>query len=257
MKIINKSVMLLKTQKGVIETDQYEKLLKSHDFKVKQVNTLIFKYHDLSELNNKLKNCNDYSGILLSSPRCVEAVYLSSGEKQLDSSWRTKLNYTVGEATHLAALERLGIDCRGKESGNAKNLSEIIMKENTGAVKPFLFPHGNLKTDTLKIELGRSNIGVEGVLVYDTLANPNIEEDFRLATCDFTNFPEYVVFFSPSGVRSSIELFRRVPDCLEKIKFIAIGPVTETAMKEENIVPEGVAASPNPTEVLNLLMKKL
>lgn len=141
-----------------------------------------------------------------------------------------------------------------------------------GTVKPFLFPHGNLKTDTLKVELGKSNIDIEGVLVYDTLANPNIEKDFRVVTNDFTMFPEYVIFFSPSGVRSSIELFRKVPDCIEKIKvkkiisidqsiltfryqFIAIGPVTESAMNEEDIKVTGVAANPNPNEVLKLIMK--
>ncbi|XP_045473579.1 uroporphyrinogen-III synthase-like [Harmonia axyridis] len=253
--IIEKSVMLLKTQKGLVETDQYKKLLESHGLEVKQVNTLIFKFYNLNELSAKLKNHDDYSGILLSSPRCVEAVYSSLNEKQLDPSWRTKNNYTVGEATHLAALQRLGIDCRGKESGNAKNLSEIILKENLGTAKPFLFPHGNLKTDTLKIELGKSNIDIEGVLVYDTLANPNIEEDFRIATNDFTEFPEYVVFFSPSGVRSSIKLFRKVPEIEKTIKFIAIGPVTTAAMIEERIRVTDEAASPNPTEVLNLIIK--
>lgn len=130
MKVLKKSVLLLKTQKGLIEADQYEKLLISHGFEVKQVNTLIFQFHDLKELAEKLKNYDDYSGMLLSSPRCVEAIYMASEGKQLDPSWRTKQNYTVGEATHLAGYQKLGIDCKGKESGNAKNLSQIILRVN-------------------------------------------------------------------------------------------------------------------------------
>ncbi|KAL3268706.1 hypothetical protein HHI36_007808 [Cryptolaemus montrouzieri] len=219
MTILKRSVMLLKTQKALSQKDEYEELLKFHNFTVKQVNTLVFNFYNLPTLKTKLDNSDDYSGILLSSPRCVEAVHLALNKNKLDSSWKTNhKNYVVGEATHSEALQKLDLDCRGKESGNAKNLSQIIVEENVGSKRPFLFPHGNLKTDTLKHELNKFNISIEGVLVYDTLANPAVEEEFRMATNDYMEFPEYVVYFSPSGVRSSIEYFRKKPDYLEKIQ---------------------------------------
>ncbi|KAK9877272.1 hypothetical protein WA026_017663 [Henosepilachna vigintioctopunctata] len=255
MRILENFVILLKAQRGLEESDSYEKLLNSHGYVVKQVNTLVFEFHDLSELKEKLESSKKYSGLLLSSPRCVEAVYFALNKNKLESSWHGKHNYAVGEATHLVALKKLGINCRGKESGNAKNLSSIVAKENIGTDKPFLFPHGNLKTDTLKIELSKSNISIEGVLVYDTLSNPNIEEEFADVTEKFTLFPEYIIFFSPSGVRSSVEILRKSPGCLNKMKCIAIGPVTETSMKEENFNIYGVAASPNPEEVLNIIKR--
>lgn len=77
-------------------------------------------------------------------------------------------------------------------------------------VKPFLFPHGNLKTDTLNNELAKARLIMDNVLVYETVANPQIEREFSLATRQLTELPEFVVFFSPSGLTSTIDLIRAV-----------------------------------------------
>lgn len=73
-------------------------------------------------------------------------------------------------------------------------------------------PHGNLKTDTLSRELGQYGISLENVLVYETVANPDIEKEIIETTHNYQNIPEFIVFFSPSGVSSSINFLKMVPD---------------------------------------------
>lgn len=84
--------------------------------------------------------------------------------------------------------------------------------------KPFLFPHGNLKTDTLRTHFSKVGIGLGEVLVYETIPNPNLRKELADTTADFTQIPEYVVFFSPSGVQSSISLIRAIDADLSLVK---------------------------------------
>lgn len=88
-------------------------------------------------------------------------------------------------------------------------------------MKPFLFPHGNLKTDTLSRELGHSGISMDDVLVYDTEANPDIEKEIAEVTDNYQNIPEYIVFFSPSGLTSCVDFLKKVPN-FEDVKVFRI-----------------------------------
>ncbi|RZC42704.1 uroporphyrinogen-III synthase, partial [Asbolus verrucosus] len=249
MPLIKNTVLLLKSERSEGTRDKYEDLLRSNSFEVIQVKTLSFQYKNIDILRQKLLNPENFSGIVLSSPRCVNATHQALNKEKLRELWNAKANFTVGETTHEEALEKLGIECKGKETGNAKNLAQLIIKDSPNYSKPFLFPHGNLKTDTLKLELGKENLEVEGVLVYDTLPNPDIENDLSKATNEFTKIPEFVVFFSPSGFRNSIPYLRKIQD-FDLMKIVAIGPVTELALQEEKLRVYSVAKSPTPEEVL-------
>ncbi|XP_056634430.1 uroporphyrinogen-III synthase-like [Diorhabda sublineata] len=250
------TVLLLKTQIKEQSVDKYEQLLVANGFAVKQVNTLVFQYKNLELLTKKL-NCSDcYSGIIFSSPRCVQAVYLAYQNSQADiSSWKLKKNFAVGAATSKEALEKLGLECKGQESGSAENLLNFILKENCSYKMPFLYPHGNLKRDTFSELKGTNEITVESVLAYDTINNPNILDEMREATDNFTLIPEYVIFFSPSGVHSTLEYLRKVENFTSS-KLIPIGPTTELSMKEANLPVFGVAQHPSPQGVLDIILSK-
>lgn len=75
-----------------------------------------------------------------------------------------------------------------------------------------------MKTDTLNLELGKEGIQIEGVLVYDTIANSDILKEISNATDDLTIIPEYMVFFSPSGFHSSINHLRKILVDLNTVK---------------------------------------
>lgn len=120
------TVLLLKSQFSEDEPDKYESLLKTANFEVKQIKTLDFKFKNLDELRAKLNKSTEFSGLILSSPRCVQAVQMTIANSDCIKEWKAKSNFVVGEATHKAAVAKLGLDCRGKETGNAGNLSKVI-----------------------------------------------------------------------------------------------------------------------------------
>lgn len=127
--ILSRSVLLLKSQHTDGPVDKYEDLLASNGFEVRQVKTLVFDFKNLTNLKEKLINSDAYQGIIFSSPRCVQAVHLAvENEKNIILPWRQKYNFVVGENTHTQASSRLDLECEGKESGNAANLSKVILE---------------------------------------------------------------------------------------------------------------------------------
>ncbi|CAH0555863.1 unnamed protein product [Brassicogethes aeneus] len=247
--LIKNLVLLLKTATEDA-TDKYVDIFTKNDFKVRLVKTLDFKFRNLNVLSVLLKNPDDFSGLIFSSPRCVEAVHKSLCNERIKEEWRNNSNYVVGEKTYDYVLEKLGLVCKGKETGNASNLAkEIILDVDLLNGKPLLFPHGNLKTGTLEKDLGQKKIGIYNIEVYDTITNLDIEKELIKATENYTKAPEYVVLFSPSGLKSSIEFLRKIPEFLD-IKYVAVGPVTEAEILKTEIKLCKTALKPNPEEIL-------
>ncbi|XP_050499133.1 uroporphyrinogen-III synthase-like [Diabrotica virgifera virgifera] len=247
------TVLLLKTQSNET-SDKYAQLLTDNGFQARQVKTLVFQFKNLNILAEKLNKASLYSGIIFSSPRCVQAVKLACQEADINiKDWQSKNNFVVGTATYTEALQSLGFECRGSDSGNAVNLLEYMKKVVDDQHSLFLYPHGNLKSDSFSKVEEKQKIQVEGVLVYHTIDNPNVEEEISDATNNFTETPEFMVFFSPSGLESSIEYLRKLP-LFESSKLMAIGPTTEAAMKDLSLPVFGVAKQPNPKDVLDLLL---
>lgn len=130
MTVQKSTVLLLKSQKTGDTTDKYEVMLQEAGYKTCQVKTLDFKFINLELLYKELKNPEDYSGIILSSPRCVNACYLALNGETIDPKWKTKRSFVVGETTYETALEKLGLKCEGSGTGNAENLATKIIAGN-------------------------------------------------------------------------------------------------------------------------------
>lgn len=129
--ILKKYVLLLKSQKGDSSNDKYEELLTINGFNVKQGKTLVFDYKNLNNLRERLENHTNYEGIIFSSPRCVQATYLATKDKEdIIPPWHSKTNFVVGEATYQDSLEKLTLKCKGKETGNSIKLSQFILEGN-------------------------------------------------------------------------------------------------------------------------------
>lgn len=127
--ILENCVLLLKSQKGDNQNDKYENCMVESGFSVTQCKTLIFNFRNLGCLEEKLSRPSKYEGIIFSSPQCVQAIYLAvkNGHEDVWKQWHLKTNFVVGEATYKEALEKLQLDCKGKETGNAMNLSQFIL----------------------------------------------------------------------------------------------------------------------------------
>lgn len=117
-----------------------------------------------------------------------------------------------------------------------------------------MFPCGNLKTDTLINDLSKEGVAVDTVTVYETVANPNLEKDFIQVTSNYTDIPEYFVYFSPSGVKSTLNFIQKL-DLVDAIKFIAIGPTTEAALRNQFLRVNSVALKPTPHDLLDAIVK--
>ncbi|KAF7279383.1 hypothetical protein GWI33_007325 [Rhynchophorus ferrugineus] len=254
--VIKNSVLLFKSRNLDNSEDGYEKILTENNFSVEIINPLGFEFKNLDVLKKKLETNDDYSGLIFTSPRCAEAVILASENDNFMDRWNDKNNFVVGEATYKIVLEKLGLTCNGKDTGNALNLSLLIIQNKSLYNKPFLFPCGNLKSDTLHSELSKEGLGVDDIEVYDVTSNPNIEKEIAEATNNFASMPEFVVFFSPSGFSNTIDIIKKASDRTEKLKFIAIGPTTERAILEQNFTVHGVAKQPKPNDILKVILNR-
>lgn len=249
----NTSVFLLKSEEANnINKSKYEELLISNNYTVITINTLIFNYVNLDNLFSCLKNPEEYSGIFFASPRCVNAVKLTLDNNfaELDCRWKKLNNYVVGVQTYDIAMEKLCLECNGKESGNANILADLILRGEPHK-KPLLAPHGNLKTNIFKERL-LGHTKLHELLVYETNESPSIETDFREAINKLAAVPNYIVFFSPSGVNATLNCLTQQKD-YEQIKLIAIGPTTALSMKEYGLNIFKVLDKPTPQNLLSVL----
>lgn len=238
------------------EPDLYEEDLQNNGYSVTVIPAIDFKYHTNAE--NTLDNSENYSGIVFTSPRSVIGF---SQAINSNLTWFNNSNlqiYVVGRGTSLLVEKKFKLKSVGEEYGNANILADLIIshKQNHAFEKPLLFPCGNLKMDILPNKLEKENIPLAPFEVYETIPNVHFEEKFSKLTKFGTECPEFIVFFSPSGIAASIPLFEKFHIDMEKIKFVAIGPTTEKAMIDKNINVAHVSKKPTP-EALTEAIKSI
>ena len=94
------------------------------------------------------------------------------------------------------------------------------------------------------------------MICYSTLPRQDLKQVFE----NMNNYSlDFVVFFSPSGVKSAYELLKQtIPEFVTKTKLIAIGPTTAEILKKihpfSNIL---VASKPNVESVVQLIQANL
>lgn len=229
-------------------SDKFVNHLENHKFNVCSIACLDFQFINLLTLKNKLSQANDYAGLIFTSPRSVQAAYKANQSDEL-IPWKNLRNYTVGNTTGELAQRLLHLKTNGSEAGNAKNLSEIIINDGPSE-KPFLFPSGNLKQDILEKALLREGIKVDGLDVYETIPHPELETS--IASMKKRKI-DYIVYFSPSGIKFSLTLIKKHEWNLTCIRFIAIGPSTKKLMEENGLECYKMCEKPSPESLLQAL----
>ncbi|KAL5016970.1 hypothetical protein ScPMuIL_006559 [Solemya velum] len=249
-----KTVLLLRAPKEK-EVDAFEQELKGADLEVLSIPVLSFEFVNAGELVTCLEQYTQYAGIVFTSPRCVAAVvtvYKELATELLEGVKKLKC-YVVGKSTALSAIEAGFLPC-GQESGNAEMLSKEIIKDLEKDSKPLLYPCGNLKKDTLPKLLDENGLKLTEVTVYKTAPNKDLEGLVR-NYIHSEGVPEFVVFFSPSGVQSITSAVPSDILPLTKVKVIAIGPTTQKAIEQQGLAVYGVATKPEPQALLNIILK--
>lgn len=237
--------------------DRYADALSTAGFSTVHVPTLTFKFTNQAPLKNALASPGDHSGIIFTSQRAVEAVsqLYSTLNVSCHHQWNDKKIFAIGEATSSAVLKQLKLNTIGKESGNAQQLAPVIFREIPAFDKPLLYPCGNLGRDELPKLLVSQDRDFRALTCYETSEHPQLKSSVQKWMNE--ELPMYIVFFSPSGVNFSLQVFKALGFTLNKVKVIAIGPTTNAALVKEGIPVFGVCSSPTPEGLLHVVKSPL
>ncbi|KAM3959404.1 uroporphyrinogen III synthase 1 [Aphomia sociella] len=221
-------------------SDDYEKMFIDNGYQVVFIEPLQFTFINSDALKDKLVQ-NEYEGLVLTSPRAIEAVSKCWDPARF-VTWNTRRVYTVGHASSQKITLLLGLDSLGSTTGNAENLAKLICEENSKSSK-FLFPCGSLRSEILPNMLQTQGITVDAITVYETKENENLKQDL-MALSESKHEPCCMVFFSPSGCEYIHRQLQTFINKLSTLPHFAIG--NTTAHKIENLGLEiaGVAAKP-------------
>lgn len=249
---MSKKVVILKSESE--SSDTYAALLKENNIEAIFVPTLEFGYKNLDVLRAKLEQPENFSGIIFTSPRSVDAVEEAVKPTHFDKKWKELYNYCVGEVTHNAIHAALDMNARGKGTGNANNLAEYIFESLDGErlTLPFLFPCGNLRQDALQLKLLEFGYFLEAIEVYETVAHQQLEENLRRALID--DHAEYLAFFSPSGVTHTKAVLQKLDIDLANYKLIAIGPSTRKCLESNDLPVYKTAEKPSVEYLVKALL---
>ncbi|XP_055379786.1 uroporphyrinogen-III synthase-like [Condylostylus longicornis] len=247
-----KSVIILKSESE--STEEYVEQLKKHKLNPVFVPTLGFAFRQLDVLKERLNDSEKYSGLILTSPRSVDAIREALGNAPIPEGWKKLHNYSVGEATHHLAMMNLNqLYTKGKETGTSGTLADYILENFEGdKKKPFLYPCGNMRTDTLLAKLLAVGFTFEPLTVYETVCHPDLDENLKNAMN--TENVEYLAFFSPSGVDCTYEWFTKNNLSMEKKKLVAIGPSTRRAIQNKGLDVYKVAEKPTVECLIKVLI---
>ena len=149
----------------------------------------------------------------------------------------------VGQGTGQIVKNDLGLESVGEEAGNAENLANFILTfKELDRSKKILFPKGNLARETLTQTLKSSDYNIDEVVTYTTHSNPNLA-----AIIEKLTVPEFIVFFSPSGVTASWSLIlKRFENEFDQIKIVAIGPTTASEIEKQGYNKSRIVKKPSP-----------
>ena len=196
-----------------------------------------------------------FLGLIFTSPRSIFATQQAvKDEEDVLKSWSDKKNYTIGDTSHDLALNLLKIPSTGFEAGNAQNLSPIIIDDykKDNLALPFLFPCGNQQQDILGQNLRTHAIQLEYVEVYETIPHPNL--DIAIEEMKKDNGINYIVYFSPSGVKFSLPFIKKHDVNLSNVKLIAIGPSTQKCLQQNDLQCFKMCEKPSPKSLLECLI---
>ncbi|XP_076284407.1 uroporphyrinogen III synthase 1 [Lasioglossum baleicum] len=231
----------------------YAETLKTAGYTCNCLPTLTFKFVNTSELRTCLRAPDSYHGLILTSKRAVEAIDLVSKEnQQILLPWKMLPVYCVGPTTESFAKSHLGSEnCFGRDTGNAKELAELLVKSVSEGLKPLLYPCSEIGRDTIEKTLTEHNIPVTKIVVYRTLPCETLENDL---SAFMDHVPRIFVFFSPSTVEFIVTILKKKSYDSSNIKAVAIGPVTKHALLNADLEVFATADKPDSSSLLEAIV---
>lgn len=216
------------------ESDPYEEALEGFGYAPVSIPVLEFELVNGEALRQALEHPRSYDGVIFTSPRAVDALAEAMSWLPTENMvWHSKPVFAVGPKT-ADELRQIGFDPTGEGSGSAALLADQIARSEFE--RPLLFLCGNRRRDELPDRLGEAGVALEELCVYESRAR----RDLDLAS---HRPPDWVVFFSPSGV----EAVRKDGSInLKSARVAAIGSTTAEALMEDGVVVQALSKEPTP-----------
>ncbi|MEM1044265.1 MAG: uroporphyrinogen-III synthase [Bacteroidota bacterium] len=223
----SRPVILLLRQ--LAEPDPFVAAFEALNVEARCLPVLRFAFENEAVLREHLAHPGGYAGLVLTSPRAVEA--LREGNL---AAWEAKPAFTVGPAT-AAAARSLGLQAEGGESGHAEALAGSITERTFD--RPLLFVCGDRRREVLPERMRAAGVPFEECVAYRTVLLPSA---LNVLAADP---PDWVAFFSPSGVEAALQA-AGFP--WNGCALAAIGPATAAALDAAHHPPDAVASAPTP-----------
>lgn len=246
------NILLLRQEED--KNDKYH-LLFNEDNRVKNVTSipvLDFEHSNFEKISDFVSKVDDYSGLIFTSRRAVTSMEKAVTPDEIAIVGRTLDVYVVGRTTANCASQ-LGLVSKGSDTGNAKELSELIIKEQMDTEKPLMFLCGNLARETIPKRLTENSIPNESISCYKTIPDEKFEQHLKYYLDEY-DVPDVVAFFSPSGVEFHENTLRRMlPELGKTIKVACIGSYTSEIVSKLGFEVAGVAEKPTPDSLFEII----
>ena len=204
---------------------------------------LSFSYKNLPELNRSLGG-SEYQGLILTSPRAGDLVGDTLiANPDLRDVWRDRVVVCVGNRS-AERIHKAGLRPVIAERSDGFGVAGVVKQEDR--VHRWLFVCGNLRRDTVPGLLNEAGVAYEELEVYET--HPNVDVTFNAVSQ-----PDWVVFFSPSGVAS---VQPKWPSNWARVCKAAIGETTAAAMKGRGWTADAVAETPDAEALLAIITRR-
>lgn len=183
--------------------------------------------------------------LIVTSQRAVEALNLCKER----SSWLNKPIYTVGPATAKVITDAGFVDVRGgTNAGDGSILADLIINDHQNGEKldSILFLTGETRRDIIPRKLNEyPGITLQERIVYKTQELDGLRVKFGQYLNSLQDDASiWIVFFSPSGSDSIIDLLKSMP-ASQSIKLAAIGPTTYDYLTRNGFSVAAVAEKPH------------
>lgn len=245
---------------AIVAEDEYELAMRQIGIPdVHHVPLLQFKFENESTLLQELSDDDKFEGLILTSPRAVEAI-ARVAPMQLIDRWSRKQNFTVGPKTavraHVAGLTR---KLHQEVPGNSRILALSIVKqleERYSREIRFLMPCSCIARDELPDILREHGFTLTTVPAYDT--KPAIDSHGRLSAAITTAASEKVliVFFSPSNV-NAVSQHLKTAKFEKEIFYVSIGQATSAALESSGMPAICTSALPTAESLAQTILSAI
>jgi len=212
---------------------------------------------DWSAVDDALHHLERYDALLFTSQNGVRFLLNRARALGIEVAEHVRRAFCVGPATaKYAACEGFTVEKLPERSFDAEGMLAQFLAEGGTSGRRFLMPRAERGRQVLPDGLRRAGASVDVVIVYRTQSAPvDGEELCRLLELGKL---DALTFTSPSTVTAFCALLTESAHrAAGEAWIVAIGSVTEKALREHDLIPDVVASTPEPQSLVEELARAL